>query len=546
MKMMNKTTLATALAVAMGLYLPEAAAIIKLGDTTSGPKILTANVAADGGVVVFAAEESGESTLTVKSVYAGAGGNAAWLDGDLSVRFAVPQNYVVVGSKTLFVRVTLTGGAKFAAEPRLVCPNKAAGGAFVDIGKGDAVALLASAGKTQPEILASKALLLKSNPAALGKNVAVFNFVSGFTTQVNSGCLLTFNSAGAQAGAVASAAYSITTRGDIGMTIEEGYIQGAVATTSIVSGVFMTFKTALKAVITASEAVAAGAITPKVTIDVKQASKKFYTDVGTTTTQAVIGGVKVVSAYDSAKLRLSNASGFANIAALAPRIMTTATLTIAGAPLVGLKTVGLYGLTICDDQSTVSPVAPSTTTGGSNVVLSNIPIASAVAGLGICVTVDGTTTLNNGQLTAVLTGGGVDKIVPDLGAEANLAPIGINGARVRVLNIPATTNKDQAFIRFYNTSGQDAVVRGSLYGQDGKLLGTDNVMLFNPLKANSVGVLNSATLASLVGGGTAVAPWTGRAWLLVQAELDKDSFKVVGLSRTASGVLVNLSTDASN
>jgi len=59
-------------------------------------------------------------------------------------------------------------------------------------------------------------------------------------------------------------------------------------------------------------------------------------------------------------------------------------------------------------------------------------------------------------------------------------------------------------------------------------------------------VLDAAKLASLVGGGTPVPAWSGRAWLLVQAELDKDSFKVTGLVRTPQNVLVNLSTDASN
>jgi hypothetical protein len=548
MKMMNRTTLATALAVAMGLYLPDAAAIIKLTDTKSTkPMIGVANAASTslGGAVILAAEESGESTLAVKNLFATTP-NMKWWDGDLSVLIPVPADYTVVGSKTLFVRVTLTGGAKFAAEPRLVCPNRAKAldadvGKFLSIGAGADVAHLASAG-TLPasDIEKASGILLKPTTPATSKTVAVFNFVSGVTT-TKEGCLLTFNTA-SNAAQGFTAAYSITTRGDIGMSVEQGYIQGAVITTSVVSGVFLTFKTALKSLITASEAKGSISIAP--VIDVKQASKKFE---GGTPTQAILGGIKIVTgavAHD--KLRLSNVSGFSTLGGLAAALMTTATVTIAGNPLAGLKTVGLYHVTNCGTQASVSPVAPSSTSGGNNVVLSNIPIASAILGLNVCATVDGTTTLNNGQLTAVLTGGGVDKMVPDLGGEGNLANVGINGARVRVLNVPSTTNADQVFIRFYNASGQDTVVRGTLYGQDGKILGSDNVMLFNPLKAYSVGVLDAAKLASLVGGGTPVPAWSGRAWLLVQAELDKDSFKVTGLVRTPQNVLVNLSTDASN
>ena len=547
MKMMNKTTLAVALAAAMGAYLPEAGAVVKLNETalTTDPA-LTTNAGTVGGAIVLAAEESGESTMAVKSYYANtvAGG---WFDGDLSVAIPVPGNYAVAGTKTLFVRVTLTGGAKFAAEPKLVCPNNysaaaPADGTFANIGVGDTSALLASAGNTTTAVQVSKGLYTVATTPASGKATATYNLVSGLQT-TNSGCIITFTPAGAVG---FTAAYTVTTRGDIGMTVEAGYIQGAVAVTSVMSGVFMTFKTALKSIITATEIQPSSPVTPKVNIDVKQASKKFVDDAGTTVSQATLGGIQVVEAYDSTKMRLSTISGFANVASLAPYIMTTATVTIAGNLLGGVKSVGLYGATDCATVSTVPLATPATTTGGSNVVLSNIPIASALLGLNICASVDGTTTLNNGQLTAVLTGGGKTNFVPDLGAEANIANVGINGARVRVLNIPPATAGDQAFIRFYNTSSQDTVVRGTLYGMDGKILGTENAVLISSLKANSVVMLDAPKLAAAVGGGTAIQPWAGRAWLLVQAELDKDSFKVVGLLRTPSNILVNLSTDASN
>jgi len=130
-----------------------------------------------------------------------------------------------------------------------------------------------------------------------------------------------------------------------------------------------------------------------------------------------------------------------------------------------------------------------------------------------------------------------------LGSESNLVNVGINGARVRVLQIPGVGNTDQAFIRFYNTGNTDAIVRGTLYGMDGKMLSGDNVELFNTLKANDVEVLDAAKLAAKMNITT---PWTGKAWLLVQAEIEPASFKVQALLRTPANILVNLSTDALN
>jgi hypothetical protein len=80
---------------------------------------------------------------------------------------------------------------------------------------------------------------------------------------------------------------------------------------------------------------------------------------------------------------------------------------------------------------------------------------------------------------------------------------------------------------------------------DGKVIGTENAVLFAALKANDVEVLNAAALQTKVG---ASAPWTGRAWLMVQAEVDITAFRVQALMRTpaAGGVLINMSTDATD
>jgi hypothetical protein len=560
MKMMNKTSLALVIATALGTYLPEANAVIKLTDTAESAPRLGANSSALGGKVILAAEESGEASLAVKSYYGGTG--VAWGNGDLSVIMPVPSGYVVQGTKTLFVRVTLTGGAKFAAEPVLVCPNKlsyqtAAGtpANASDVAQGTYALIdnsltttgydtdyyyLQSAQNSTTSIQASLGLITSPTLAAKGKATATFNFVSGLTT-TQSGCLLTFTPAGAEG---FTAAYTITTRGDVGMNVEVGYVQGGATAVDVKTGVFLTFKTAVKSVITASQV--QGSEIPTVTISVKQASKKFLdgsNDAVASPTQATLGGIKIVSAYEPKFMRLSSVTGFGTLVSAAGAVLTTATLTIDGPLMNGVKTVGLFGTEVCGTPSTVSVVSPSSTSAGTSVVIAGIPVASAVLGLNICASVDGVNTLTNGQLTGNLVGGGVSNFAPDLSPSGNLVNVGIDGARVRVLNIPASNNADQVFLRFYNTSSQSAVVRGTLYGQDGKAIGTENSVLFSELKPYSVAILDAAKLSSTLGITT---PWTGRAWLLVQAEIDKDSFKVAGLVRTPANILVNLSTDAGN
>jgi len=550
MKMMNKTSLAIAVAAALGIASQQAAAVIKLnfqtGDATGyvdapGATAPAVPIAAVTGPMLFAAEETGESSLGVKNLYAtvGAAAGIVWNDGDLSVAIPVPSSYSVVGVKTMFVKVTLTGGAKFYAEPYLVCPNQqtAAGAAtFASVLSGG----FTSAGEGSTAIAGGSGLISTANntPVA-GKATAVFNIVSGLTTIASGYCALTFASPAIAAAGAALTAYTVTTRGEIGMNVEVGYTLGGAATTAIVSGTIIKFVPKLKGVVTAYDR---GGAAAAVTIDVKQASKKFS---GASPTVGFLGHIRVTSATTAGLVRVSTLSA---TDASASVIMSTGTVTINGALIAGVQNITLYqsgaaGAT-CTVPSTAPAGSPSVTTGGGgNVTISSIPIGELTAGLNVCANIAGTTTLNGGQITALLAGGGMTNFTTSLGSESNLVNVGINGARVRVLQIPGVGNTDQAFIRFYNTGNTDAIVRGTLYGMDGKMLSGDNVELFNTLKANDVEVLDAAKLAAKMNITT---PWTGKAWLLVQAEIEPASFKVQALLRTPANILVNLSTDALN
>jgi len=340
------------------------------------------------------------------------------------------------------------------------------------------------------------------------------------------------------------------------MIAEVGYKEANVLVYKVTSGVIAKFVTAWKA-----EALNASVngtdATPTVTIDVAAASKKFENG----TTVANVGAVKlnsanlfnvtVTDAMDA--LRISNntadvAGGYTTINGL----VTAVSIQVSGATVAGASEVSLNDAATCAGTK-ADGAAPTAATSGSGPTVTLKVTATDIdiffgAGYNICLKVPGTALLQDGQLSASFTGlAGDAKYVVDLGAGGDIKKVGVNGVKVRILNIPASTNSDQAYIRFYNTGTKDALVMGTLYGQDGKVIGAENVNLFNPLKANDVEVLSAAQLALKVGGGTTpVAPWTGRAWLLVQAQISTDLFKVQSLVRAPSGVLVNVSTDASN
>jgi len=540
MKMMNnKTSLALAMAACLGGISPQALAIVKLSESTTAP---AASQEDDGGAVVFAAEQSGEASLGLVNFYKD-DDNVA--DGDLTVWLdKMPSAYAVTGIKTLYVQITLTGGAKFYAEPKLVCTNNINGtvATFAGLTHDDTKVNVASAANNATEISASKSLILSANTIAAGKATATFNVLSGLTT-TDSACLLTFshtatNTAGNNGPGLT--AYTVGARQDIGMNVTVGYVQAGAPVTSTFSGTFAKFATALKFNITA--AWQAGTPAASVTIDVKQASKKFVAGAGATV-DALIGLLGSVTITSAGAIRLSTTSAAESTANL---IMSSGSVTVAGALLAGVASVHAYSGTLCANEEVANAtLTVSSGSGGStnSITLAGISVTALRGGVDICVKVDGTKTLNNGLITASLAGVGTTNFTPTF-VEGNFVNVGINGSRVRVLNIPAATNIDQAFIRFYNTSSQNAVIRGTLYGQDGKVLGTENSTLFDPLKPYSVEVLDSTKLALKVG---TESKWTGKAWLLIQAELDSALFKVQAMVvRPSAGSAVNLSSDALN
>jgi len=323
------------------------------------------------------------------------------------------------------------------------------------------------------------------------------------------------------------------------------YVDAGINAIKTYQGTIIKFVTALAGTIVAGNTQ---------TIDVgKKASKEFT--VGT----IVTAGTFNLTAAQATMPRVSKSyvdfvAGNTN---LVSAMVSGFSITISGPTVAGAKQVWLDDGATCGAGTKYGVTQVAATSGGSSVTLIVTAIGdpalapnyfSNLAGTvpKICLEVPGTTTLSDGQLTATLTA--LPKsasFVIDLGIGGNLSKIDRNGAVVRVLNIPAVGNADQGFFRFYNTSSQPTQVRATLYGQDGKIIGTENSVLFSALKANDVEILDAAKLQAKIG---ATAPWTGRAWLLIQADVDKEAFKVQAMIRTPGtpGVLVNLSGEAYN
>ena len=604
MNLTHKKALLLAVAAALGMVTPfaQATIITSLTDNT------------DTSAVKFALEEQGEATkdyygrTSVSSTLT----QGSIVDQDLTIHIPIIAGYTVTQANRMVVRLTLTGGAKFANKPYLVCANTsiAVDGAGVAVAPtttkwsdgtlgrsgaagANAPCLMNAAGgnlaslSTVADVCSTAASIYDAgggtttgvsafymSPDTGGKNnvTATFTLPEKLVTRVGvpggsgAGCILTFGQgddftklASAGLGGVPGAsafvtAFTLGSRQDIGLKAEVTYVDAGVNTTKPYQGTIIKFVTALGATIKAGA--------PH-TIDVgKKASKEFteglIVSLGTFNLSA--GQTQPVPALAHPVPRVSKsyvdyfAASTTNVANV---VASGFAVTISGPTVGGAKQAWLDTLVTCNGtkKGTTQIVA---TSGGTSVTLTVTGIGDATDvvtntvnylaanALSVCLEVPGTTLLSDGQLSATLTGFPKStSFMVDLGAGGNLSKIDRNGAVVRVLNVPAVGNADQVFLRFYNTSSQPAQVRATLYGQDGKMIGTENAELFSALKANDVEILDAAKLQTKLG---ITAPWSGRAWLLIQADADKDVFKVQALIRAPGtpGVLVNLSGEAYN
>ncbi len=569
---LHRKSLVLAVATALGMVTPFAQAnlitsLVDGSDTTARK---------------FAIEEQGEATKDYFGKTTGTAVSDVMIDQDLTVVVPVISGYTVTQANRMTIRLTLTGGAKFANKPFLVCSHTAydatnnlsqlADSTWANMGKMAANAtlcLLSAVGgqlrdagnsncTTAANVAgAASAFLVSPDTGGSGSVTATYLLPEKLITRVGvagasaAGCILTFGKAGkfedlqsagiASVGGAQSAyvtAFSITDRKDIGLKAEIIYVDAGVNSTKPFEGTIIKFVTAIAARITQG--------TERV-VDVKKASKEFTDGV---TVQ--IGGF-ALSAGQTTDPRVSRSSETAGLTTI-KKMVSGYAITISGKTIGGAKQAWLTDGADCASTNKYGMAQVASTEGGSSIVIGASGITDPTitpnyfpavgSELKVCLEVKGTDVLSDGQLSATLTGiPSSSSFLLDLGAGGNLSKITRNGAVIRVLNVPAKDNADQSFLRFYNTSSLPTEVRGSLYGADGKLVGTENSVLFSALKANDVEILDAAKLEAKIG-----APWTGKAWLLIQADISTEFFRVQSMIRAPGtpGVLVNVSGEAYN
>lgn len=122
-------------------------------------------------------------------------------------------------------------------------------------------------------------------------------------------------------------------------------------------------------------------------------------------------------------------------------------------------------------------------------------------------------------------------------SEGTLYTIDRNGATRKLYNIPPPGGSDKGFVRITNKTASAGKIVGTMYNQDGQLLGTANTVLVETLQPNQTVVFTETQLAALFANWT-----TGRARIVINAELT--GMEIMGLVRSANGTLTNMSSVA--
>jgi len=577
MNLTHKKSLVLAVAAALGMITPlaQASLITSLVDGS------------DATARKFAIEEQGEATKDYFGRTAGATPAAAsniMVDQDLTILVPVISGYTVTQANRMTVRLTLTGGAKFANKPYLVCSHTAYDAAnnaspltdttwfnMANMGVNDSCLLSAVGGQLRDggnvncttaanTVNAASAFLMSPDTGGKGSVTATYIFPEKLITRVGvagasgAGCILTFGQGDdftklQSAGMTVSnsafvTAFSIGTRQNIGLKSEIIYVDAGVNNTKPFEGTIIKFVTAIAPkFVQGSERV----------IDVKKASKEFVTD-GTIVEIGQFALSAGQLAAEQPRFSRSWESGAVGLTTT-KTLVSGVSITLSGPTIAGAKQAWLVANAVgntCQGGTRYGLAQVAATSGASTLIIgasgigdpTNAPDYFAAVGLRICLEVKGTDLLSDGQLTASFAGlAKSTSFLLDPGNGGELSKITRNGAVVRVLNVPAKDNADQTFLRFYNSSSLPTTVRATLYGADGKSIGTENATLFDALKANDVEILDAAKLEAKLG-----KPWSGRAWLLIQADVSAEFFKVQSMIRAPGtpGVLINVSGEAYN
>ncbi|MDD2814221.1 MAG: hypothetical protein PHP00_00560 [Thiotrichaceae bacterium] len=417
--------------------------------------------------------------------------------GDQGIVSLLPAGVKVSPTNPVFVKINLSNGAKFGTSTltglKFMCKNSADGAGVYSV----------SASKTV---------------GGAGFINATFQITPvGNTTSatLGSACVLT----------VSALTISGLTDKSISALVE--YSDAGVNKTLASKGKFITFAQGLQVTYTPEAS-------PK-KIDVAKSSKQFISGV-TNSNTAVVGTVKYAVLANNAR----NTAGDALTVASA---LSSVNLIISG-PAVGSVHSGTKGisgvfLTTAGDGGCKPNTKYTTTYSGSTITFASVPVAALVGTITACIVGNAAAVIADGQITANMTlKSAANSMAPILTSSRNtLALLKKNGSSTKALVIPPSTSTDKVFVRIYNIGSGTGRVLGTLYSQAGVSLGSG--ILATTLAPNGVAVLDAAGIQTALG---LTAPWTGRAWLQIEAEFQGLRSQV--LIRSPSNVLTEFSDGA--
>lgn len=363
--------------------------------------------------------------------------------GPLSVRIPFVPSYSVNAANPYYVKLALTGGAKFAVQPTITCAT-GAGGA----GSDSAAGVITVGG--------------------VGTNAVTF--------QIPSGAVLATGAAGLSTGCIASVdSLTISGLGDVNISGTIEYKDGANNVATALTGPYITFKKSISASVSTNSVAATAA---NATIDVTTGSKKFTAASVQSTTTALVGSISYTvvpqattasynsggTAFTTGALYVSGTNGFS--------------VTIAG-PAVGNATTAYLTTTNC-----AAAPAYSATPSAASVTMTGITATDISAGLTVCLGFSGTTAITEGQITANITKTTETQVTsPDTSvASADIFKLAKNGASTTI-NFLTNPAGFATFVRFTNPTSFDGNVLVTAINDDGVAGGT--VWTFPILKGAS-------------------------------------------------------------
>jgi len=574
---LNKKPLLLAIAVGMGLvpltgvFATPAKPLNDLS-TSATPRVVSIPAEAKEGTSEYFSMYDDASVTAPSTVNVG---------GDMDVYiYAMPGYKVRSGdTKNLRIKVSLTGGVKFNKTPRLLCPHSAdsiaAGTPSVVSTKGISAALwshVASSTATVTEFSGgTTALMITPDSTIVGQSFYTFTFPDGFnvSTASSGACLLTFSAGDpypTPAAALAVTAISVlkgaVAGSDVTMNVETTYNDFFTSITKTAAIKIISFVTAYKAEFAKLNIAGATHTGSYATIDVGTLSKRFLTD-GVNVNNALAGHVIVTAA--AAGLRGANGVGLS-----AKDVLSGVSITVSGPTIPTLSKVSFHQPkdVSCTNAAIAEGVVVASTTSGSTsgttvdsltipfttdaqysgLVSSGTsltPTNAAHSGFLICLQTDGNKPMAPGFVSITVNGVTPSGKTVELGTIGDIVEVKRNGTAVRVLNIPLeAADPNQVNIRMFNTSSQPLTgVKGTLYGVDGAVIKDDMDLLGGTaIDPYGLKLVKSTDVVAMLGTGSTAK---GRAWMLIQAPV-QDTFKVQVLMKNPSGVLSNISTDATD